>query len=180
GRNFGRQVRRRCAGGAKHHDANQQMSHPVPFRIYIVPETGWRTSTRAFLALNPRASAACGVEQLFQGDLAGIAARAHQQGAVGDAQIGAFLGRFAGQESIGESAGESITTPNAVFDFKVVEALAVVELSIVPEYGGPVVDQGRLYAAQSRADNLDVRVVLHDLVDHVLERGRIELAFFHV
>ena len=35
-------------------------------------------------------------------------------------------------------------------------------------------------ASQGRADDFDVRIVLHDAVDHRLERGGVELAFFHI
>src|SRR5665213_2048998 len=45
----------------------------------------------AFSPLNPRAPPARGMQQFLQGDLTGIASRAHQQGPMGHTQIHAFL-----------------------------------------------------------------------------------------
>src|SRR5438874_28386 len=105
---------------------------------------------------DPRAAAAGGVQEFFERDLARVAAGAHEQGAVGDAEVDAVLGRLAGEEAVGEPAGEPVAAADAVFDLQVVEARPVVELAFGPQDGGPVVDQRRLHAAQRRAYHLHV------------------------
>ena len=59
------------------------------------------------------------MHQLFERDLAGVAAGAHQQRAVGDAEVDAFLRRLAGEEAVGEAGGEAVAAADAVFDFEV-------------------------------------------------------------
>src|SRR5205809_5391162 len=93
-----------------------------------------------------------------------------------DAEVDAFLRRFAGEEAVGEAGGEPVPAANAVLDLKVLEVGAVVELSISPHDGGPVVDRRRLYSAQRRPDDLDVRIVFHHAFDHLLERPDVERA----
>src|SRR3954471_13071228 len=116
------------------------------------------------------------MHQLAESDLARIAAGAHQECAVGDAEIYTILWRRAGQESVGETRCETVAAADTVFDFQIGIGGAVVKRAIVPHYGRPIVYERRLNAAQCRADGLDVWVILHDAFDHRLKRRGIELA----
>jgi hypothetical protein len=49
-------------------------------------------------------------------------------------------GLGAGEEAVGEAAGEAVAAADAVFDLEVLEVRAVVELAVGPHDGGPVVD----------------------------------------
>src|SRR5688500_8686683 len=123
---------------------------------------------QAGLPLDPRAPAAGDVGELFQRDLARVAHRAHEHRAVGDAEVDALLRLGAGEETVGEAGGEPVAAADAVFDLDVLEARAVVEFSVGPHDGGPIVDRRRLHAAERRADDLDVRIILYDALDHLL------------
>src|SRR5262249_30187085 len=81
-------------------------------------------------ALDPCASAAGDVRQLIERDLAGVAHGAHQQRAVRDAEVHAFLRRASGQEAVGEPGSEAVPAADAVFDLEVFEIRAVVEFSV--------------------------------------------------
>ena len=59
--------------------------------------------------------------QFVERDLAGVAAGGHQQRAVGDAEVDAFLRRLAGEEAVGEAGGKAVAAADAVFDFEVGE-----------------------------------------------------------
>ena len=86
-----------------------------------------------------------------------VAAGAHKQCAMRDAEIHAFLRRFAGEESIREAGCEPVAAADAVFDFQVGIRRPVVERAVVPHDGRPIVDERRLHAAERRADDFDVR-----------------------
>src|SRR5208282_2214756 len=122
----------------------------------------------SYLSFNPCAAAFEDVVQLFQIDLAGVAAGGLEEGAVGGAEIDAFLRIPAGEESIGESAGEAVPAADAVFDFQAVESAAFVELAVDIQNGRPVVDQAALDLAERRADDFHVRISLHHFLDHAL------------
>lgn len=120
------------------------------------------------------------MEKFLEGDLAGVAAGRHEQGAVGDAEVDAFLGGLAGQEAVGEAGCEAIPAADAVFDFEVLEVGAIIEFAFAPHDGRPVVDQGCLHAAERGADDLDVGEVLDDFLHHRLERAGVHFVGFDV
>src|SRR5262245_55367739 len=125
-------------------------------------------------SLNPSAATPRHVYQLVQIDLARVAASRLQQGAVRGAEFHAHLWRTAGEETIGEAAGEAVAAAHAVFDLQVLVAARLVELPVGPEDRRPVVHEAAPHLAKRRADDLHVWVSCHDLPDHSLVSARVE------
>src|SRR5438270_10239654 len=111
------------------------------------------------------ASALENMHEFVEVDLTGVAPGSLEEGAVGGAEVYTFLGGLSGEEAESETAGETVSAADAVFDFKVIEPAALVELAFVPEDGRPVVHQAALHLAERGADDFDVGVGLHDLLD---------------
>ncbi len=93
---------------------------------------------------------------------------------MGGAEVDAFFGGHAGEESVGETGGEAVAAADAVFDFQVFEEAGFVEFAIVPEDGGPVVDEAGLYFAEGGADDFDVGIFGDDAFDHFFVGGGVE------
>ena len=93
---------------------------------------------------------------------------------MGGAEIDAFLRGFAGEEAIGETAGETVAATDAVFDLEVFESAAFVEFAVHVENRRPVVDEAGFDLAERGADDLDVGIGLDDLLDHFLVGGGVE------
>src|SRR5689334_3080148 len=62
---------------------------------------------------DPRAAPLEDVGQLVEVDLAGVASGGLEEGAVGGAEVYAILGGFAGEEAVGEAAGETVAAADA-------------------------------------------------------------------
>src|SRR5579859_1231434 len=141
--------------------------HPNPLprgpRGEGVGGCSWRSS------LNACAAAFDDVHQLFEVDLAGVAAGGLEECAVGGAEVDAFLGSFVIEEAVGEAAGEAVAAADAVLDLEVLVPAGFVELALGVQDRRPVVDQAALDLAESGADDLDVGIGLHDFFDHSLE-----------
>ena len=73
------------------------------------------------------------------------------------------------KESEGEAAGEAVAAADAVEDVEFRILPALVEGSIVPANGAPVVSRGGDDAAQRGGGDFEVRIFLHGGFDHALE-----------
>src|SRR4029079_18349413 len=85
-----------------------------------------------FLTFHACRAAAGDVHEFVKRDLAGVAAGAHEQRAVGDAQVDAFLRRAASEEAVREAGCKAITAADTVFDFEIGVRWAVVKRAVVP------------------------------------------------
>jgi len=132
------------------------------------------------LSFDPRRAAAGDVLELFERDLARVAAGAHQQGAVGDAQIDALLRGHALEETVRKTRGKAIAATDAVFDFEIGKRRAIEKFSIVPHDGRPIVDQRGFYSTQRRADDLDIGIVGDHTADHRAESAVVDFTLFNV
>jgi hypothetical protein len=65
--------------------------------------------------------------------------------------------------------GEAVAAADAVEDLEARVLAALVELAVVPEDGGPVVDRGGVDVAQRGGGDLEVGELLHGGLDHGLE-----------
>lgn len=109
------------------------------------------------------------MEEFFEGDFGGIATGGLEEGAVGGAEVDGFLRVFAGEETEGESGGESVAAADAVFEDEPLKGRTVVErIGLGPvEDGGPVVFTGGDDFAEGGADDFEIGIILGDLADHV-------------
>src|SRR5579863_6516507 len=124
--------------------------------------------------LNPRTSAFENVHQLVEIDLAGVAAGGLEECAMGGAKVHALLSGFAVEESEGEAAGEPVAAAHTVFDLQVLVPATFVKFSFRVEDRRPVVDQAALDLSKCRADDFDMRISLHDLLDHPFVGGGVQ------
>jgi len=105
----------------------------------------------------------------------GVAGCGHGEGAVCGAEFDGSLGVGAGHEAIDEAGGEAVAAADAVEDFEVGVGAALVELTVDPSDGAPVVACGGFGGAEGGGDGLEVGVFADGALDHVLECGDVEV-----
>src|SRR6476469_6740399 len=85
-----------------------------------------------------------------------------------------LFGRGAGQQSIEEAGGKTVTATDAVEHIKLTRR-SLKRFAIDPGDGAPVVPIGRVNLAERGGDNLHIRQLFGDLVHHAKEGRWIEL-----
>lgn len=105
----------------------------------------------------------------------GVARGGHGEGAVGGAEFDGSLGVGTGHEAVDEAGGEAVAAADAVEDFEVGVGPALVELSVDPGDGAPVVSCGGFGGAEGGGDGLEVGVFPDGALDHALEGGDVEV-----
>ena len=131
-------------------------------------------AVKSELPLDSGAAAFHYVQDFVEGHLGGVAAGGLEEGAVGGAEVDAFFGGHAGKEAVGETGGKTVAAADPVFDFQIFEEAGFVEFAVVPEDGGPVVDEAGFNFAKGGADNFDIGVGLNDFLDHLLVGAGVE------
>ncbi len=99
----------------------------------------------------------------------GVAGRCGGQGTMGGAVIDGRLWIVLRKESEGETAGKAVATAHTVEDVEFGIFAALVEGSIVPANGAPVVSRSGDDPAEGRGSDFEVRIFLHGCLDHALE-----------
>ncbi len=90
------------------------------------------------------------------------------------AELERFFRRFAVQQAVEEARGEAVAAADAVNDIQF-RGRRHVRLAFDPGHRAPTVPVGRVNLAQSRGDDLDLRVLRHHLIDHAEKSARVEL-----
>src|SRR5580700_1522023 len=90
------------------------------------------------------------------------------------AELEGFGWRFPSEKAEEESGREAVTTAHPIENIQLA-AWRVVDLAFDPGDGGPAVAVGGMNFAQGSGDNLDMRVLFRDPVNHRNKGRRIEL-----
>jgi hypothetical protein len=86
----------------------------------------------------------------------GVAGRGAREGPVGRAVVDGELGVVLREEAELEARGERVAAADAVEDLEARVGAALVELAVVPEDGGPVVDRGGVDVTERGGGDLEV------------------------
>src|SRR2546426_298308 len=125
------------------------------------------------LALDACRTTLCESTHLFHGCHCRIAGKGGQQRAVGPTQFERFLWRLTGEQSIKESGGESIPAADAIEHVEL-RRRRDIGFAVDPYHRTPTVPIRRVYFAQRRRDDSDLRMLCHNLTDHPQESRGIE------
>jgi hypothetical protein len=93
---------------------------------------------------------------------------------VGGSPFDGLRGVVKFKEAVDETRGEGIATADAVEDFEVLAVDGVVELTVVPGEGGPVIIGGAVDFAQSGGSGLEVGELGDRFFDHFFEVGDVD------
>ena len=89
--------------------------------------------------------------------------------------VDSLLRILCGHEAVDEAGSEGIAAAHAVEDLKSVVLSGLIDGSVCPADGLPVIDGCGLYGAERRCDCLEVRILLCGGVDHALVAVDVEL-----
>ena len=137
---------------------------------------GWRGTWKAppRLAVDPGGGSADEFADFFPRHHGGVAGGGHGKGTVGGTPFDGLGGIVEFKESVDEAGGEGVTTANAVEDFQVLAVDGVVELTVVPGKGSPVVVRSTMHFAQGGGGCLEVGELGNRFFDHFLEVGNVD------
>src|SRR3954468_10890230 len=91
-------------------------------------------------------------------------------------QFHSLLRISARQQAVKESGCEPVASPDPIEHVQF-GSWSHIMLTVDPRHGAPTVPVRRMHLAESRRNNLDLRMLLHHLTDHADKRARIELRF---
>jgi len=109
-----------------------------------------------------------------QGNHAGVPRCRHREGAMRRAAFDGKLGAFVGEKAINQARGERISAAYSIVNFKILAFFGLLEIAIAIADGAPIVSRGGLGFAKRSCDHLE-GIVLHDLLDHLLEAHDFEV-----
>src|SRR5207237_489807 len=104
----------------------------------------------------------------------GVAPTPGPDGAVAPAKSQPHRGRFPRKQSIDEARRNTIAATDAIVHVKIA-GYGRVRLPANPRHGPPAMPARREDFAQSGCHNFDLRMLLHNAIDHAEEGARVEL-----